>query len=101
MKLPASLQSILWSADIKQLDLTKDKIYIINQILSYGGLKELRWLFSNYDTRLFFITLLGKYMLRLLPILLKYFPLLFLTELEANKARDSDVFTQFAYYLFN
>lgn len=50
MKLPASLQSILWSADIKQLDLTKDKIYIINQILSYGGLKELRWLFSNYDT---------------------------------------------------
>ena len=49
--LPQYLQGILWSVDIKQLDLQKDQTYIINQILSLGTLKELRWLFHNYPTK--------------------------------------------------
>ena len=48
-KLPKSLQSILWSVKIEDLNLRKDKIYIIHQILSFGNLRELKWLFDNYS----------------------------------------------------
>jgi len=47
-KLPQFLQPTLWSLKVENLDVQKDKIYIINQILVYGGLKELRWLFKTY-----------------------------------------------------
>jgi len=47
-KIPSSLQSIFWSVRLEDLDLEKDKVYIINQTLSYGGLEELRWLFKTY-----------------------------------------------------
>jgi len=46
--LPKSLQPILWSVKIEDLNLEKDKIYIIHQILAFGNLKELKWLFNNY-----------------------------------------------------
>ena len=45
------LQGILWSKDIKNLDLEKDKIYVIHQILSYGSLKQIKWLFKNYNLK--------------------------------------------------
>ena len=32
-----------------QLNVQKDKVYIINQILAYGGLKEMKWLFKTYS----------------------------------------------------
>lgn len=47
-KVPKKLQGILWSVDINNLDVTKDKSYIINQILSLGLMDELRWLFKTY-----------------------------------------------------
>lgn len=47
--LPKNLQPVLWSARIKNLDLEKDKIYIIHQILAFGNLKQLKWLLSNYS----------------------------------------------------
>lgn len=50
-KLPKDLQPFLWSVKIGDLDLQKDKVYIIHQILSFGGLKELEWLFKNYSFR--------------------------------------------------
>lgn len=46
---PASLQGILWSVDVNHLDLEKDKGYIIPQVLIYGSLKEIRWLFRTYS----------------------------------------------------
>lgn len=46
--IPKSLQGVLWSADVKKLDLKKDAPYIINQILSYGTIEEMRWLFKTY-----------------------------------------------------
>ena len=50
-KLPNFLQPFLWSVKIDDLDLKKDKIYIINQILAFGDLETLRWLFKNYSLR--------------------------------------------------
>jgi len=50
-KVPKELQPFLWSVKTDQLDCQKDKIYIINQILAYGGLKEIRWLFKNYPLK--------------------------------------------------
>ncbi len=48
-KIPKCLQSVLWSADIKKLDLEKDKNYIIHQILSYGNLDDIKWLFATFS----------------------------------------------------
>jgi hypothetical protein len=47
-KIPQSFQGLFWSVRLEDLDLEKDKIYIINQTLAYGGLEELRWLFKTY-----------------------------------------------------
>jgi len=50
-KVPKRLQPILWSVDVKNLDLEKDKVYIINQILGYGGMETLSWLFKSYPKK--------------------------------------------------
>ena len=47
--LPENLKGILWSKNINDLDLENDKIYIIHQILSFGDIDEIRWLFKNYS----------------------------------------------------
>ncbi|MBN2073094.1 MAG: hypothetical protein JW770_04010 [Actinobacteria bacterium] len=47
-KIPASLQAILWSKDIKNIDYCHDRIYIIHQTLAYGDINEIKWLFSIY-----------------------------------------------------
>ena len=46
--IPQSLQSVLWSADVNRLDPEKDKSYIIHQILAYGSLEDIFWVFRNY-----------------------------------------------------
>ena len=38
----------MWSVDVKNLDLEKDKTYIIHQVLMYGDLNEISWLFKVY-----------------------------------------------------
>lgn len=50
-EIPSSFQNIFWSVRLEDLDLEKDKVYIINQTLSYGGLEELRWLFKTYPRK--------------------------------------------------
>jgi Cu/Ag efflux protein CusF len=50
--IPSEFQPILWSKNIKDLDLKKDKIYIIHQILSYGNLEQIKWLFKIYKKSL-------------------------------------------------
>lgn len=47
-KIPKNLQSYLWSVNVNNLDLDKNKNYIINQILAFGGMDEYKWLFENY-----------------------------------------------------
>lgn len=51
-KLPEFLKPIFWSNNLKDLDLQRDKNYIVNQVLAYGGIPELRWLFKNYSLSL-------------------------------------------------
>ncbi len=46
---PSKYQATFWSAKVSDLDLVKDKAYIINQALAYGDLDILRWLFRTYD----------------------------------------------------
>ena len=45
---PASLQGVLWSVNVQQLDMQKDKEYIIHQVLINGTMKDLKWLFTTY-----------------------------------------------------
>lgn len=47
-KLPKFLKNYFWSVDFDDLDFIKDRNYIIHQILSFGGLKAIRWLFKTY-----------------------------------------------------
>lgn len=46
-----SSQGIFWSKDIRKLDLRKDRVYIIHQVLSFGNLSQIRWLFEVYNLR--------------------------------------------------
>lgn len=48
-KIPKRLQAVLWSSDIKDLNLERDKRYIIHQILRYGTLDDINWLFHAYS----------------------------------------------------
>ena len=49
--MPKQLQPFLWSVKVGDLDLEKDKINIINQILAYGGLAEWKWLLKTYSAK--------------------------------------------------
>lgn len=51
-KIPKYLQGILWSANIKNLDLEKDKNYIIHQVLMYGDFSDIKWLFQSYSLKI-------------------------------------------------
>ena len=50
-KIPRWLQPTVWSVKVENLDLEKDKVYIINQVLVYGGFKAWRWLFKTYPKK--------------------------------------------------
>jgi hypothetical protein len=45
------MQWLFWSVDVNDLDLKKDKDYIIFQVLNYGTWKDLKWLFKVYSER--------------------------------------------------
>ena len=49
VKIPKSLQGVLWSANISSLDIENDRNYIIHQILAYGTWDDLKWLFKTYS----------------------------------------------------
>ncbi len=49
MKIPKRLQPILWSKNTDKLSPKDDKNYIIHQILMYGDLKSIKWLFDTYS----------------------------------------------------
>lgn len=46
--IPKSLQGILWSKKISNISLTRDKNYIIHQVLMYGSFEDINWLFKTY-----------------------------------------------------
>jgi hypothetical protein len=44
-------QGILWSKDIENIDLQRDKIYIIHQVLSFGQINQIKQLFKIYKSQ--------------------------------------------------
>lgn len=49
--IPKKFRGLFWSASVKDLDLEKNKNYIINQTLSFGTLESLRWLLKTYRSK--------------------------------------------------
>lgn len=47
-KIPQKLQGILWSKSVDTLDVKRDRVYIIHQVLSLGDMETVRWLFTVY-----------------------------------------------------
>lgn len=47
-KLPKEFQGILWSKNIENFDLERDKVYIIHQVLALGSLGRIERLFRLY-----------------------------------------------------
>lgn len=50
-KIPLSLRGILWSRKLENLNLGKDKAYIIHQVLAYGSLSQVKWLFKTFPKK--------------------------------------------------
>lgn len=49
--IPPYSQGLLWSRDKDQLDLQKDKVYIIHQVLAFGSLEDIKTLFQFYPKK--------------------------------------------------
>lgn len=48
-RFPRHFQGLLWSKPVEKLDLQKDKVYIIHQILAFGSFKDIKVLFRIYS----------------------------------------------------
>lgn len=51
LKIPKKMQWLFWSCRIEDLDLKKDKNYIIFQVLNYGTWEDVKWLFKVYSEK--------------------------------------------------
>ena len=51
MEIPQSVRSALWSYDVSALDLQKDYVLIITNVLNLGTEEAVRWLFATYDKK--------------------------------------------------
>jgi len=45
------LQNVLWSYDVRDLDVARDKKYIITQVLNYGTWQDLKLLYKLYPEK--------------------------------------------------
>lgn len=43
------IQPLLWSREVKKIDIRNDRVYIIHQVLSFGDLKDIREIFRIYS----------------------------------------------------
>ena len=50
IQLPQAVNAVLWSYDLSQIDLSKHKRIIISQVLNFGSLEAVSWLFDNYPS---------------------------------------------------
>jgi len=50
-KILRKLQNVLWSYNVKDLDLRGDKEYIITQVLNYGDWEDLKLLYKLYPEK--------------------------------------------------
>lgn len=49
--IPASLQPVFWTVSTEKLKLKKDQVYIIHQVLAYGSVSQIKWLFKTYPLK--------------------------------------------------
>ena len=47
-RIPEDVAPCLWSYNIEDIDLKKDKETIITQVLNYGSPQRIKWLYSIY-----------------------------------------------------
>ena len=57
--LPDFLQPFFWDTEFSQINIDKNRPYIIERILDFGDLSAVSWLFSNY-TKIEIKEVLGK-----------------------------------------
>lgn len=50
VQLPQSVKAVLWSYDLAKIDLEKHKKLLISQVLNFGSLEAVNWLFSTYSS---------------------------------------------------
>ena len=43
------IQPLLWSISTDKLDLQRDRVYVVHQVLSYGTLEHIKFLFTLYS----------------------------------------------------
>ena len=48
--LPKFLEEYFWDVDFAQVDLDKNRIYILKRLLEYGNMKAIRWLRKIFKT---------------------------------------------------
>lgn len=48
-KLPKSVESVLWSYNIDEIDIFTHKKLIITQVLNFGTVEATNWLFKTYS----------------------------------------------------
>ena len=48
-KLPRFLVKYFWDVEFDQLDLQKNRIYILRRILEYGDKKSVNWMLKKFD----------------------------------------------------
>lgn len=46
---PQSVKAILWSYDMKRIEVQKHKRIIISQVLNFGSQEAIEWLFKKYN----------------------------------------------------
>jgi hypothetical protein len=88
-RIPPTFQPFLWSKNVEKMDRDRDKIYIVHQILSYGGLKELRLLFRLYDKKEIREAFI-KFPKRIYQPSVFYFVKNFILELRNRKLKEED-----------
>ena len=49
--IPKQIRPFLWSYDIDAMDLEKDKMRILTNVLNFGTSSATRWIFSHYDRK--------------------------------------------------
>ena len=47
-KLPKPIENVLWSYDLSQIDVNRNKKLIIGQILNFGTKEATDWMFKKY-----------------------------------------------------
>lgn len=89
---PKKLQPILWSTDVKLLNVQRDKGYIIHQVLIYGIFEELQWLFSTYSKKEIIDVFINKPQ-KIYPRIVFYFIKNFILQLKDKKLSEGKYVT--------